>query len=56
MADYSSKPAQGELFAKQRNIIQGITAEDFPMHKAWYERTLRKYDLWDEEESDLVDI
>ena len=56
VADYSSKPTQGGLFVKQRNKIQGIEPNDFEMHESWYERVLRKYDLWDDEEADLATV
>ena len=56
IAHYSTKPTQGGLFVLQRNMIQVITPKDFKMNKAWHERVLRKYDLWEDEESNLTDI
>ena len=54
--DYSSKPTQGGLFVNQRNKIQGIEIHYFEMHKWWYERVFRKYDLWDNEKADFPAI
>ena len=56
VADYSSKPIQGSLFIRKRDMIQGIKTKDFGVYKSWYERVLRKYDLWDREEADLLNI
>ena len=52
-ADFSSKPTQGLLFKKQRNVAMGLKDEDFPMHKAWHKRIIEKHDLWDNQEEDL---
>ena len=54
--DYSSKPTQGALFIWQRNVIQGINENIFPIYKAWYRRVLERYGLWDNLESDLADL
>ena len=56
IADYSTKPTQGVLFVRQRNMIQGVSPQDTKMHKPSYERVMRKHDLWDREESDLGDL
>ena len=56
VVDYVSKPTQGGLFVKQRNAIQGIEINNFDMCKSWYERVLRKHELWDNEEADLSTI
>ena len=56
IANYSTKPTQGSLFVYQRNTIMGAKENEFAMHKTWYEKVLRKYELWDEMESDLETI
>ena len=56
IADYSTKPTQGALFVYQRNTILGIKDEEFEMHKGWYRRKLKEYDLWDDEETDLMSV
>ena len=56
LADISSKPTQGALFLKQRNLIMGLREEDFELYEAWYECVLEKYELWDDEESDLSEL
>ena len=56
VADFSSKPTQGNLLKRQRNIVMGLKEEDFEMCKAWYKAALERYDLWDEEEEDLMRI
>ena len=56
VVDYVSKPTQGGLFVKQHNTIQGVEINDFEMCKLWYERVLRKCDLWDNDEADLPNI
>ena len=45
VADFSSKPIQGQLFKNQRNTVMGLKEEDFKMHKAWYKAVLERYDL-----------
>ena len=56
VADYSSKPTQVSLLIRQRDTIQGIETKDFGVYKSWYERVLRKYDLWEKEEADLLNV
>ena len=53
IADFSSKPTQGQLFKNQRNAVMGLKEEDFEMYKAWYKAVLERYDLWDDQENDL---
>ena len=53
LGDYSSKPLQGVLFVKQRNLIQGMKEEYLNVHKGWYRRVLEKYKLRDDEEKGL---
>ena len=48
VADYSTKPLQGSKFIEFRNIIQGITEEDFAMYQKQYVATLRQYDLFED--------
>ena len=49
ISDHRTKPTQGELFVRQRNMIQGVSPQDTNMCRAWHERVLRKYDIWDSE-------
>ena len=48
VADYSTKPLQGSKFIEFRNIIQGITEEDFAMYQKQYVATLKQYDLFED--------
>ena len=48
VADYSTKPLQGLKFIEFRNIIQGITEEDFATYQKQYIATLRQYDLFED--------
>ena len=54
-AGYSSKPLQGSLFAKHRNVILGVREEDFDLYKEMYVPVLKQYDLYINEE-DLLDL
>ena len=56
VADFSSKPTQGQAFRQQRNIAMGLNEEDFEMREAWHKAVLEMCDLWDEEEEDLMRI
>ena len=56
IADYSTKPTQGTLFEYQRDIILGVKKEECVMYKNWYKKKLMEYDLWDDEEDDLMDL
>ena len=56
VADYNSKPLQGMLFIRLRNIILGVRVEDFNKYKEDYLAVLKQYDLYDESESDFFDI
>ena len=49
VANYSNKPTQGILFIRQR-----IETKDFGVCKSCYEWVLRKYDLWDKKEAELM--
>ena len=55
IADYNSKPLQGSLFAKHRNVILGVREEDFDLYKEMYVAVLKQYDLYINEE-DLFDL
>ena len=55
LGDFSSKPLQGSLFVKMRNMIQGVKDEDFDVHKGWYKEVLKKCGSWDDGEQDLGD-
>ena len=53
IADYHTKPLQGALFVRFRNLILGVRPEDFNLYKMAYKKSLQHYELWDEHESDL---
>ena len=53
VADFSTKPTQGKVFALHRNTIMGITPAEFDLYKQWYKETLKRYELWDDMEKDL---
>ena len=55
VADYNSKPLQGSLFVKHRNVILGVREEDFDLYKEMYVAVLKQYDLYVNEE-DLFDL
>ena len=40
LGNYSSKPLQGGLFIKQRNLIQGIKDQDYRIYKMWHRRAI----------------
>ena len=48
IADYFSKPLQGALFHKFRDLIQGINPTDIDMYKKYYNDVLNKYNLLDD--------
>ena len=54
-AGYSSKPLQGSLFVKHRNVILGVREEDFDLYKEMYVAVLKQHDLYINEE-DLFDL
>ena len=56
VADYNSKPLQGKLFYRHRNAIMGVREQDFAKYKELYIEVLKRYDLYDNEEDDLMDI
>ena len=56
IADYNTKPLQGKLFIEFRNLIMGVNEEDFGMYKERYAEILKRYELFDETESDLLDL
>ena len=56
VADYNSKPVQGALFIKLRNLIQGIRIEDYGIYKKNYTAILKQYELYDDHEKDLENI
>ena len=45
IADFMSKPLQGSLFIKFRNLILGIREEDFDSYQKDFEQILLKYGL-----------
>ena len=47
IADYNSKPLQGQLFIHMRNLLLGIKPEDFDEYKRRYRAILEKYELFD---------
>ena len=55
VADYNSKPVQGNLFVDFRNTIMCIRFEDFDRYKKMYEEVLKQYDLF-EDEDDLYHL
>ena len=55
-SDYNTKPLQGVLFIKFRDLIMGIKQNDFDVCKQHYKEVLTQYNLFDEHESDLFDI
>ena len=48
IADYFTKPLQGALFRKFRDLVHGIKEEDFDEYKRMYQETLTKYGLIDQ--------
>lgn len=43
IADFFTKPLQGKLFRKFRNLILGVKEEDFDEYKTKYEETLKVF-------------
>ena len=56
LADYNSKPLQGQLFVDMRDRMLGIRCEDYDIYKAWYKAILDQYDLFDTAEDDLSNL
>jgi len=56
IADYNTKPLQGVLFVKFRDLIMGINQKEFDVYKQHYKDVLTQYNLFDEHESDLFNI
>lgn len=54
IADYNSKPLQGQLFVEMRNVILGLKTEDFNLYKQLYLDVMKKYDLLDEAEKNQL--
>jgi hypothetical protein len=54
IADYFTKPLQGALFRKFRNLILGVKEEDFQQYKEEYSATLKRYGLHDDDKPDEV--
>jgi hypothetical protein len=50
IADYFTKPLQGALFRKFRNLILGVKEEDFEQYRKEYFATLQRYGLHDDSE------
>ncbi len=55
-ADYNSKSLQGKLFFGFRNLIMGVKEADFGVYKDRYFEVVKPYELYDEAESDLLDL
>ena len=53
IADYNSKPLQGQIFLDLRDQMLGINIEDYELYKSWYKAILEQYDLFDADEEDL---
>ena len=45
IADFMTKPLQGSIFIKFRNLILGIREEDFDSYRKDFEQILLKYGL-----------
>ena len=56
IANYSTKPTKGALFEYQRDTMLDIKKEVCVMSKDWYKKKLMEYNLWDNEEDDLIDL
>lgn len=56
IADYNTKPLQGQLFVDMRNVIMGIRQEDYGVYKQNYRTVLQKYGLWGTHEDDICDL
>ena len=56
IADYSTKLTQSILFLYKCDTILGIRKDRYDTHKEWYKKKLIKYDLWDDTETDLIDL
>ena len=52
IADYMSKPLQGYLFHKFRNLVLGISEKDFEQYEREYEEVIKRYGLDDNERDD----
>ena len=52
IANYFTKPLQGALFRKFRDLVLGIKEEDFHEYKRVYQETLTKYGLTDQMKPD----
>ena len=52
IADYFTKPLQGALFRKFRNLVLGIREEDYDQYKQMYQETLIEYVLIDQMKPD----
>lgn len=54
IADYYTKPLQGNLFRKMRDLIQGIDINDIDLYKHQYNEAiaakkahlLKQYNMW----------
>ena len=54
VADFMSKPLQGSVFIKFRNLILGIREEDFDSYRKDFEQILLKYGLTEQNDSKPV--
>ena len=51
IADFMTKPLQGSIFIKFRNLILGVREEDFESYKKDFEQILLKYGLTEQNAS-----
>ena len=56
VVDYSSKPLQGRSFVVHRNVMLGVSIDDYKLYKRWYKESLERNQLWDNVEKDLDDL
>ena len=55
IADYNSKPLQGQLFYDSRNRLMGLDVNEFDRYKSMYVEVLKAYNLYTDED-DLFNI
>ena len=50
VADFFTKPLQGELFFKFRNVVLGIDPEDHDAYQRNFDEVIRKHKKMEEEQ------
>ena len=50
VADFFSKPLQGKLFFKFRNVILGIDPQDYDAYQRNFDEVIKKYQQMEEEQ------